>query len=1228
MKQIIFALFLLLAANTQAQHIGKEYYNWHFGYSAAVSFNTSNLEPVSYVSSMATLEGSASISDKDANLLFYTNGEDVWNRQNSVMPNGTNLKGHQSSTQSAIIIKKPGSDNLYYIFTVGKGPYTPTSPQDFCYSVVDMNLNNGAGDVFIKNVKIHNVDVVEKLTAVLHSNGKDYWIIAHEINSDNFIVVLFTENGIVEVRTTNIGPVYDVETYGPGVALGHLKSNIRGDRLAAVCFPLFDLDLYHFDRKTGVISNHLPIRIDNIQGTYGVEFSPSGQFVYTSNVHRKIFQFDISEYNKNSIEQSKKTIYSNYVSFQSYGSLQLAPNGKIYIAIAGAENLSVINKPDSAYIACDLQFNATTLEIGFCGFGLPNFCVTEPYLKLVLKGEDVCEGQDIELIAEMIPTGGTFYTYEWTGPNEFTGSTSKIIIKNAQSIHEGNYKVEVYELGELIMTESIYITVNPIPNVKIIGPKTICPPDIAKLRIDIKEDGVSYLWSNGSTNHEIEVTQPGKYYVIATSLEGCSDTAYFDLELGDLEVDILGSIGFCEGDSVILTANRAKSIDFIDYYYKWSTGDTSRSIVVNKPGEYSLQVIREGGCIGYDTVHVTEYPNPDVKLSHSGIEIICAGQQLKIYVIDPSLSNNYHWEDGIIGTARTVTEPGVYKIYSSNQYQCIDSAEVEVRISDKPDVEVEFSNDLNFCRGDSVVVTINTDSEENLIIWEDGKKDISRTFTENGKYKCVVTNAYGCSDTTEFEIRLFDMEKPEIIASQIYVCEPGIPVTLTANQVYREYLWSNGATTQSTIVDNEGIYKLIVRNENGCIDSAEIEIFILPIEKPEITASKFSVCDNDTLTLTANGEYASYLWSDGSTGSSAVVRGTGTFKLIVTNEIGCVDSAEVTISDLIVDISFNQSAYSEKTVCTGTKSQIKAVLVNHTETESIISEIVLDNSDNFRLASPELPFKIGAFESKEIILEAISDETGLYETSILAISNYPCYHETMSSASQKFSLTNQIRLPEIEAIAGEQLCIPIYGKINCGASPFVSSATIQISFDAEFFNVISLKSGTNFTKTIENGICTITIVYDSLTLTHFEELIDELCGSALIGNSTPTSLVVSAVDMANDDVDVVKQNGKLSLESCVIDMRSIQYLKPTAMVVSPLPANENLKVTIESGSIGTFELILVAFDGTQELLKTWENTQSSSIDLLFDVSTLSQGVYSLLLKAPWSIHYQQILILR
>jgi hypothetical protein len=149
-----------------------------------------------------------------------------------------------------------------------------------------------------------------------------------------------------------------------------------------------------------------------------------------------------------------------------------------------------------------------------------------------------------------------------------------------------------------------------------------------------------------------------------------------------------------------------------------------------------------------------------------------------------------------------------------------------------------------------------------------------------------------------------------------------------------------------------------------------------------------------------------------------------------------------------------------------------------------------------------------------------------------------------------------------------------------------------------------------------------------LNLTETETLIDELCGVALIGRPEKIPLSLSFDDWANDFIEIENLDGSLKLEACAIEVRGIKYFTPTEMTVSPLPANENLKVTIESGSIGTFELILVGFDGSQELLKTWENTQTSSVDLLFDISAKSQGVYSLLLKAPWSIHYQQILILR
>ena len=114
MKKLIPALIILLfALNSNAQ---KEAWKWYFGYSAAMDFSAG--APVAlYDCAMSQYEGSSSIADHDGNLLFYTDGISVWNKNHNVMPNGYGLYGDPSSTQSSLIVPRPGSDSIYYIFT-------------------------------------------------------------------------------------------------------------------------------------------------------------------------------------------------------------------------------------------------------------------------------------------------------------------------------------------------------------------------------------------------------------------------------------------------------------------------------------------------------------------------------------------------------------------------------------------------------------------------------------------------------------------------------------------------------------------------------------------------------------------------------------------------------------------------------------------------------------------------------------------------------------------------------------------------------------------------------------------------------------------------------------------------------------------------------------------------------------------------------------------------------
>ena len=118
---------------------------WYFGEGAGLDFNSGT--PIAITDgALHTLEGCAAISNSSGSLLFYTDGDTVWNKQHHPMPNGTCLKGDQSSTQAAIIVPKPGSSSIYYVFTTsshdGSGGI-----QECRYSEIDMSLSSGLGDV-------------------------------------------------------------------------------------------------------------------------------------------------------------------------------------------------------------------------------------------------------------------------------------------------------------------------------------------------------------------------------------------------------------------------------------------------------------------------------------------------------------------------------------------------------------------------------------------------------------------------------------------------------------------------------------------------------------------------------------------------------------------------------------------------------------------------------------------------------------------------------------------------------------------------------------------------------------------------------------------------------------------------------------------------------------------------------------------------------------------------
>ncbi len=392
MKLTLISLLLILTFYTS---YGQKQGNiWYFGDHAGLDFNTG--PPVALTNGQIYLypnpgphsEGSAVICDSTGSLLFYSNGAKIWNKNHVVMTNGDSLLGHPSSTQAALIIPQPQSDRYFYLFTTDEFIYNNLK-YGLRYSIIDMCLNNGLGDIVADSKNILLLDTVaEKLTCIKHSNGIDYWVVTHKYFSDAFYAFHINSNGIVDTTISHIGSIHQTNCGPPSTnaAIGYMKASPNGEKLALCNLNTCDniKEVFDFNSTTGIVSNliDLELQIDSF-GSYGVSFSPDNSKLYLSdNFYSKLYQYDLvaGGGQADSIRNSKVTI-SNLPQFtgeRAYA-LQLGPDGKIYVARENRTFLAVINNPNIKGIGCNFQDNAVSLNGKTCSLGLPNFIDSYDY---------------------------------------------------------------------------------------------------------------------------------------------------------------------------------------------------------------------------------------------------------------------------------------------------------------------------------------------------------------------------------------------------------------------------------------------------------------------------------------------------------------------------------------------------------------------------------------------------------------------------------------------------------------------------------------------------------------------------------------------------------------------------------------------------------------------------------------------------------------------------------
>ncbi len=492
MKKSFTILFSLIYLVTYAQ---KEDYVWFLGIDQSgkpgiqgmmMDWNIQNTVAVKKDIGFGIDNNNASICDKDGNLLFWSNGCAVINREQEVMPHGDTLnwdafrevigwkeclRGYPGA-QNIKILPDPANDNGFYIFHKALryfGQFEDITI-DLRFSYVDMALDGGKGDVvFFDSILYNNPVTNANLEAIYTDNGNNWWLLQPVEDDSLILTYLIDDKGIERFPDQNSNVLFKDKRNGAGT----MRFSPDGTKLAYYEYFL-NLHVYDFDRATGEISNHQKVTLfddaeemPNNKFRFGsIEWSPNSRFMYAA-VSDSLFQIDSWEADMDNGIRLIDVYNGTLDPFSTrFYIATLAPDCKIYICSTnGSRSYHIIHRPDELGTACNFVQNGLKLpqSAGSANLPLfPRFRVDEadkcdPTITSVF-GDAVYYRRDLEVYPS--PTAGPItieLPEQWRDGvllvYDINGQVAmeKNINRGENSIHmdlsflvSGNYNVELY----------------------------------------------------------------------------------------------------------------------------------------------------------------------------------------------------------------------------------------------------------------------------------------------------------------------------------------------------------------------------------------------------------------------------------------------------------------------------------------------------------------------------------------------------------------------------------------------------------------------------------------------------------------------------------------------------------------------------------------------------------------------------------------------------------------
>lgn len=894
-------------------------WNWYFGQRAGITFRGGSIEAISD-GQLNTSEGCASVSDPNSGeLLFYTDGVTVWNRLHDVMPNGTDLFGDKSTSQSALIVPAPGRPWIFYVFN--PAPVTSSTAGSRClclsYSIVDMRADAGFGEVVKKNEVLLN-DVTEHLTATADCRGDGWWIVARSRSTRHFFSLHLTR----DVLTTT--PVFS-DAGNPTLVVREAgQMHISPDsRQLVITSAAGSSQLYDFDSQTGKVTNGINLFRQDILGShYGAAFSPDSKKLYVSVANEgsitptRIYQFSIDVKSPDVVANSK-FLLGDMNGVYSWTPMQLASDGRVYIGRPGEPWLAMISFPNEDTSLAVLRDTAIRLT-GTCRFGLPNMIGSSlieassrqtacslPRASF-MSPRDICAGACTSMRDS---STGVVDTREWTFAGGSPSSSGEIHPQQVCYKTPGTYPIRLV-VSNGFGTDTAYstITVLTTPTVTVDSVPEVCP----RTRTQLRAVGAStYVWSPANLVSDptrpdpfVQPSSTTRYTVIGTNLLGCKDTTTVLVRVTDISAG--GDAIICAGATVQLFAHGADT-------YSWSPtlglSDPTSSSPLASPATTTHYVVtmQRGACLVVDTVLVTVIDTFSVKIN--GPDRTCVGDTL---ILSASAGSVHEWTgEGVIDrsavVARVVMGNGPTLIrLTSRSGNCSDDDSLLITPVFGP--PIDLGSDVRICEGESTILTARTMSTD--VTWSPAK-GLDRTDGAIVLCSPLLTTTYiasvrgdsGCTRTDTITVEVLPL--PAVDAGpDVSVCEGGtIQLQSTGNA--ERYIWSpsiglsdSSAVSPSATPQQTTTY--VVRALTGACERVDSVIVFVSTLNVAVTKDT-SICRGESVQLMASGA-TRYAWTPvtalsdpNSAQPLATPQTTTTYTVRGSDQLGCEQVKSVTV---------------------------------------------------------------------------------------------------------------------------------------------------------------------------------------------------------------------------------------------------------------------------------------------------------------------------------------------